>query len=331
MENNNTKGLIVKKNPLISAKYKLSINEIRIFNFLVSEVGKDDTEITEHKLGFSKIIRECNIDSSNFYKSEAEFIKEVVVKLKSRVIQIETENAWEVISLFEKATINKDKKGNYIPEVIFKLSEDIKPLLLNLKNNFTKIEYSYIRTFTSIYSVRFYEISLAELRNLSSCTYELSVAHIKYIFCIEKKYKRFESFNRSVLNKAKKEINEKTNMNFDFEFIYSESDKRKIESVKFIVSRKKMEKEALGLELKNNDLIASFDDDEQDLYSQIVGYGVDSKKAKKLVETYKLSQISNALEVVKYDLKNPSKNINNISGYVVIAIEKDFKLPSEFK
>lgn len=112
MKNNNTKGLVVKKNHLISARYKLSINEIRIFNFLVSEVGKDDTEITEHKLGFSKIIKECNIDSSNFYKSEAEFIKEAVVKLKSRVIQIETDNSWEVVSLFEKASILKDKKGN---------------------------------------------------------------------------------------------------------------------------------------------------------------------------------------------------------------------------
>ena len=208
------------------------------------------------------------------------------------------------------------------------MSDNIRPLILNLKSNFTKIDFSYIKTFTSIYSVRFYEISLSELRNSSNCTYQLSVSHIKYIFDIQKKYKRFETFKRSVLKKAKKEINEKTNIIFDFELIYSESDKRKIESIKFIVSRKKTEKEPLALELKSNDLIASFDDEEQELYNQIIDYGVDSKKAKKLVETYHLNQISNALEVVKYDLKNPSKNINNISGYVVSAIEKDFKLPS---
>ena len=331
MENNNTKGLIVKKNPLISARYKLSINEIRIFNFLVSEVGKDDTEIKEHKIKFSEIVDECNINSGNFYKTEAEFIKETVIKLKSRVIQIETEKAWEVISLFEKASILKDKKGNYIPEVIFKLSEDVRPLILNLKNNFTKIDFSYIKNFTSTYSVRFYEISLSELRNSSNCTYQLSVSHIKYIFDIQKKYKRFETFKRSVLNKAKKEINEKTNIIFDFELIYSKSDKRKIESIKFIVSRKKTEKEPLVLEVKSNYLITSFDDEEQELYNQIIGYGVDNKKAKKIVETYQLNQISNALEVVKHDLNNPNKNINNISGYVVSAIEKDFKLPSEFK
>ncbi len=337
MNNPNTKGMLVKQNPLINSKYRLPIYELRIFNFLVSEVGKNDTGITEHTLSFKKIIDECNIDSSNLYKNEAEYIKNTVRKLKSRVIDIEDEHRWRAISLFEEAYINKDKKGNYINEVTFQLSDKIRPLILELKKNFTKIDLSYLKILNSFYSLRFYEISLAALRNRSSCTYELSVSHIKYIFNLEKKFARFDNFKARVLNSSKKEINLKTNLNFDFELIQSDNNKRKIERIRFIVSRKNKEKEVCDIEEEPKEIeekpqeLDSFDEDEQELFDKVIQYGVDNKKAKSLIKKYPLNQITEALEVVEYDSNNPKKNITNIAGYVVSAIEKAFKIPNETK
>ena len=86
--NPNTKGLIVKKNPLINARYKLSVYELRIFNFLVSEIGRNDTDIKERKMPLSEIVKECNIDSGNIYRD----IQKALVGLQSRVIEIEDIN-----------------------------------------------------------------------------------------------------------------------------------------------------------------------------------------------------------------------------------------------
>ncbi len=327
MHNPNTKGLIVKDNSLIDARYKLSVYELRIFNYLISRVSKNDDGLTEYVLSFSEISDRCNIDPSNLYKD----IKKSLKKLKSRVIEIENNKEWNILSIFDKATINKGNKGNYINKVTFLLSEDIRSLILDIKKNFTKIDFYYIRSLNSIYSIRFYEISLFQLRSRLSCTYYLNVSYIKKILDIEGKYSRFDSFKKSVLMITKEEINEKTNLNFDFENIPSEYDKRKIEKIKFVVSRKNKEKEVVKIEEKQIEEVNYFDDEEQELFDKVMQYGVDNRKAELLIKNYSLNQITEALEVVQYDLNNSNKNITNVAGYVVSAIEKSFKVPIEIK
>ncbi len=325
--NPNTKGLIVKKNPLINARYKLSVYELRIFNFLVSEIGRNDTDIKERKMPLSEIVKECNIDSGNIYRD----IQKALVGLQSRVIEIEDNKEWKMFSIFNKASMKKNKKGAYKNEVILQLSDEIKPFLLDLKKSFSVSEYSFSRKLNSNFSVRFYEISLQYLRKNSTCTYELNVSNIKYMLRIEKKFTKFVNFKNKVLDTSKKQINEKTNLNFDFEIIRSETDKRRVEKIRFIVSRKDKEKEVVKVIDKIKEEVDTFDEDEKELFNRVIEYGVGDKKARKLIEEYPLKQITEALEVVKCHLNNPNNKIGNIAGYVVTAIEKSFKVPIEIK
>lgn len=325
--NPNTKGLIVKKNPLINARYKLSLYELRIFNFLISEIGRNDNDIKERKMIISEIVKECNIDSGNMYRD----IQKALVRLQSRVIEIEDNEEWKMFSIFHKATMKKNKKGDYKNEVLFKLSDEIKPYLLDLKNNFSVSEYSFSRKLNSNYAVRFYEISLEYLRKNTICIYVLSVSKIKYMFRIEGKFARFDNFKARVLNPAKKEINEKTNLNFNFEVIPSDNNKSKIEKIKFIVSRKNEKKELVKKIDEEKIEVNILDEEEQELFNQVVAYGITHKKAKEIIESYPFNQITEALEVVKIDLKNPNKKINNVAGYVVTAIKEGYQKPIELK
>ena len=128
---NNTKGLLVQKNSLIENRAGMSLFEVRIFCYLISKISKEDKEINSYEMSFQEIMGENILDSSGVYRNEAKRIKSEVRKLHSRSIEIETDRAWSLYHLFDKAEIIKNVKGEYQKSVIFKISDELKPYLLS--------------------------------------------------------------------------------------------------------------------------------------------------------------------------------------------------------
>jgi plasmid replication initiation protein len=94
----------------------------------------------------------------------------------------------------------------------------MKPLLLQLKERgyFTMYLKSRALALESIYAVRFYEIIK---RYEYEGSFTLSISELRVIFNLEDKYKRFRDLRKRVIDQAKKELDRRCDVTFEYEII----------------------------------------------------------------------------------------------------------------
>lgn len=233
-KNNNTDGRIDKKNNLIEGRYKLSLYELRIFNYFVSKIGENDKEFKEYTLTFDQIINGCNLNRGKVSRNDYQLVKKIVRGLKDKSVEVVDEKEWKVFSLFDVARIPHGTRS-----VHFQIGKEMMPLLLSLKGKYSTLNLQSVLQLTSVFAVRFYEISIKHLyQGTDSWSFTLSVEEIKHRFELEDKYSRFYDFKKNVIDKACSEINAKTSISLDYTLIKSATNKKKVEKIEFTVARK---------------------------------------------------------------------------------------------
>ena len=103
-----------------------------------------------------------------------------------------------------------DGKGN----ITLRLSDEIKPYVLELDKWFTQYKLKNILEFNSYYAIRLYEIIKCEdgaTGNMQS-ELEFEIEELRQYFDCENKYKLFADFKRKVIEVAVREINEKSDI-----------------------------------------------------------------------------------------------------------------------
>ena len=321
--NFNTPDRIDKKNNLIEGRYKLSIYELRIFNYLVSQIGESETEFKEHKLTFEQIMTSCKLDKGNSLRNEYELIKKTVRKLKERVVEIDDHKEWKVLSLFDVARIPHGSKTVY-----FQIGKEMTPLLLGLQGKYTTINLQSILRLTSVFAVRFYEISIKHLHgNTHSWMYTLSVEDIKHRFELENKYRRFYDFKKYVIDKACDEINTKANITLTHKLIPFKNNKRKIEKIEFTVTRKNKEETK---KIENKQLPVAITrlkelkvGKAEKLYKQI-SKAIKCKEIKDYTDTdtWFNDFFNNWQQTIETKKTETGQEIKNISAYIKTLIEE---------
>ena len=89
-----------------------------------------------------------------------------------------------------------------------RLDADMKPYLLQLKNNFTSYELIYTLHFKSKYSIRLYELMKSiHYHELETYTRSFTVEELKKLLDAER-YTRYKDFKKRALEPAVNEINE---------------------------------------------------------------------------------------------------------------------------
>ena len=112
-------------------------------------------------------------------------------------------------------------------------SPELKPYLLQLKNQFTAVNTLDLMQFKSVHAIRIYEL-LKQYQDIGERT--LSIDEIKECCGVQDKLKQYGEFEKRLILIAQREINEKSDIHFDFERI---KPSRKIVAIKFIISKNK--------------------------------------------------------------------------------------------
>jgi len=216
--------ILVLHNSVIEARYKMSLDEIKLFIALVSLIQKDDTELKEYEIKSEKLNNIFNVlNKDGIY----EITQRVADNLMKRIIFIEDKEQkyWAKYSIFSKMEY---KDG--ILHV--KFNSEISPYLLKLRDNFTSFKLAEFKPFTSKYSIRIYEL-LKQYKKIGERTFDIE--DLKQRFGIEKgEFKKIIDFKRFVINKAQSEL-ETTPMAFDYQMIKTG---RKFTRIKFILKYK---------------------------------------------------------------------------------------------
>ena len=241
-------GEIVKKsNALARARWSAqSVLEPRLVALLASKINAEDEDFKVYEIHVSELLEKAH--SGRDYIE----VEQAVEKTMSRVITIHDPKGWTKYNVFSRCRFRR-KEG--ILELGF--HPDLIPHYLQLKKNFAQYSlFEYLRL-PSIYSQRIFEI-LTSWSDQPEITINLSEL-FEMLDVPESHRNEFAAFRRRVLEKAHKDISERTALRFEWEPIKRG---KAVAAIRFIFSRslatkiakEKAEAEQEKQSRKNNEL-----------------------------------------------------------------------------
>ena len=206
----NKNAIATMHNKFIEARYKLTLEEQRIFLSLVSLIQPDDEDFKDYKISVKAIAELIGTKHKNMYR----VLNEATDRLMKRIIKIETidENDKKMFEKFAFISYAKYKEGEGY--LIVSIDKHLKPYLLQLKEQFSKVPLKYLFRLRSTYAVRLYEL----LKQYENTGYRVDyLPDLREMLGVEpEEYPRFDNFDRRVLKQAIEEINEKTDLEVSY-------------------------------------------------------------------------------------------------------------------
>ena len=195
--------MVVKANDLIQkSRFNMTLQQQKMLLFLISQVSPYDEEFKEYEFSIQEFCRVCGLDVSS--GKNYQDIKQSIKDIADKSVWINVNNDEEtLLRWIEKPYLN-NKSG----VIRIRLDEDMKPYLLQLKENFTRYELIYTLYFKSKYSIRLYELAKSiHYKELEEYRRTFSVDELRRILGGET-YSEYRDFKRRVLDIAVNEINE---------------------------------------------------------------------------------------------------------------------------
>lgn len=202
------KRLVVKSNFLVEASYKLSAIEQKIILSLSTKIKKEDQEFKKYTFNLGELSSFLGLNTNADYA----YLQETTRALLSKVLILKKESSILQTHWFESVEYF-EKTGT----VSMCFSPDLKPFMLQLKENFTKFQLKYAIQLKSRFSIRTYEL-LKQYETIG--TREFLLADLKEMLGVgPADYPLYGNFKAKVLLVAQKELQAKTDIAFDFEEI----------------------------------------------------------------------------------------------------------------
>jgi plasmid replication initiation protein len=310
--------LIVQHNHLIEAKYKLTLQEKRLMCWLSSQAKPTDEDFKEHELPIKDFSYMLDVKGDHLYKT----LDTISKKLMQKIITIRslTGRDYEWAALLGGAKYSEGKgtiKLSFHPY--------LKPYMLQLKENFTKITLGDIMGLKSVHSIRIYEL-LKQYESIGKR--EVSLEDLRgYCGITIDQYKKFGGFRRKVLETARKEVTKKTDLHIDFEEVKKT---RKVVAIKFLIRRNEFffksdfekhqhEKASIiSKELRSKNI----------LIEKVKEYGFSRLTAKKFLQQESEEVIREAIKAVNVQIERG--NVKNPKAMLQTAIKEHWS-PTAFK
>lgn len=193
---------VTKANELIQkSRFSLSTQQQKIVLFLISRINPWDEDFKVYKFSIAEFSRVCGISRLGG-KDYAE-LKAAIKEIADKSLWVRLENGKETLLRWIEKPYIDEGKGT----VEIRLDKDMKPYLLQLRENFTDYELIYTLRFRSKYSIRLYElIRSVQYHDLKEARCRFSVGQLKRLLDAEE-YGEYRDFKRRVLNTAVNEVN----------------------------------------------------------------------------------------------------------------------------
>ena len=201
------KLVVVKGNSIIESSYSLTLVEKRILLGCISKI--DSTQHFTKKDGFTIRVDEIKDlvtvrTSKNSLYSQ---VKKGMDKLGERWLNLNESGTDKVRWIYRKKY--NDDEGS----ITLYFTDEILPYLSELKGNFTKYKLHYVSKFSSVHSIRIYELLV---QWLSKGSREVEVECLKKMLGVEGKYTRSSNFIEKVIKPSLNDINTHSNLNAAF-------------------------------------------------------------------------------------------------------------------
>jgi plasmid replication initiation protein len=291
-----THEVVVQHNDFLETPKKLTLQEYKLFMFLVSKINPSDIYPPEFRISAAEFAKAVGIENSTYIYRDLQMVTR---RLMRRVIEIHKSESELLIQTHLISSAHYWYGKGYVD---IKISKEIAPYLLGLHRDFTQYKLTQITVLSSIYAVRIYEL-LKKQEKLGSRTFFVDDLRNK-LGISEDKFKAFKDFRVHVLEISQREINEKTDISIDFEFVKTG---RRITAVKFGIKSKNPHKSE-----KQQSFSESYDISPAKIEhtKKLRAFGFSAKAADSLLKGLADKNIENAVASVeerikKGECKNP--------------------------
>ncbi len=300
---NKNSPIVVQSNSLIESRYSITLGEQRLLLAMISLIHPDDIDFKPYILNVQDLAKFLNVDIKNAYR-EADKITD---RLMKRILHIPQSDG----SLLKVHWVSsaRHSKG----AVILKFDPDLKPYLIQLKEQFTQYRLTIAAQFKSMYTIRIYTL-LKQYEKIG--VREFNLNDLRDILGIKRdEYREFKEFRRRVINQAKKEFETKvqpkgtykSDLSFDIENI---REGRKISRIRFIIKKQSYQNK-LPLKIE----------EESKILMQLKFYGISISVAEKILKEYQEEQINDA--IILYDKVLSAGKVKNKGGGYLVALIKN--------
>jgi len=301
---------------IMNSSYDLSLEEQKIILTLASMVRQDDEDFKPYNFKISEFIKLLGIEDKSKYTE----IPRITKELMKKVFEIQEGDTLIQTSWLSGA---KYKKGTGYVELTF--SPYLKPYMLKLNKLYTSYKLINVLRMKSKYSPRIYEI--LKCNEFKTQKYvEIEINELRKLLKSEDIYPLYADFKRKVIEKAKKELKELTDISFDYEEIKTG---RKVTALRFKINSN-----------ENNEIAATVDDNPPRLFGSDSNDDIDKIKLVQAlikVENGLLPELSarailkaanNDIEKIKekYKVVMTIPNLQNIVGALINALKENWVL-----
>lgn len=227
MKRNN---LVVQSNRLIEAKHELTLEEQRLVLFMVSLISPEDEDFKPYQIKINDLVGLLGIRGQGSLYQD---IKNATERLIKRLLVINEPTGALHVSWISSAKYHDRKEA-----IDLRFDPLLKPYLIMLRREFTSYQLRTILRFRSAYSIRIYQL-LKQYEGIGER--EISLKQLRDNMT-GGKYALYSDFKRNVLNIAKREINEHSDIEIDF---IEKKKGRRVERILFTITHKQMVEEEI--------------------------------------------------------------------------------------
>ncbi|MBR9660378.1 replication initiation protein [Bacillus cereus] len=217
-------NIVSKSNTLIEANSRLNLVEQKMLLCLASNIEPSDRDFKTYTFPIKQFHDLLGLSGSTKYTELSKITKELV----SKVIEIRIGEELIQVSWLSSAIYNKNKGT-----IDLRFDPLLKPFLLELSSKFASYRLANVVKLKSTYAIRIYEL-LKQYEHIKEWT--ISLENLRYYLDAIDVYPNYANFKQRVLKPSQKELNQKTDISFEFEEIKLG---RKVQKIRFIIRSQK--------------------------------------------------------------------------------------------
>ena len=208
--------IVRKSNDLIqNAMYSLTLSQQKLMLHIFAMIKPSDTELPRYEMSIYEFLKVCGVDPHNgsMYKQVKKNIEDIA-NAKVQWIRLAGTQKITMFRWLSSATIDEGTG-----KIVLTLDQSLKPHLIQLKEFYTTMNITYTLPMKSQYSIKIYELC----KSYQNLYLEKKKKGEPLVWSIETLKKQVDCnasnwahVRRTVLDKAKSEINGKTDILFDY-------------------------------------------------------------------------------------------------------------------
>ncbi|REC40813.1 MULTISPECIES: replication initiation protein [Chryseobacterium] len=295
--------VVMQHNAITSGRYDFTACQLDLLFMILAQLEIGKTEYTIHTSDIEAITgRQWQI---NQLTKSTELIL-------TKMFEVEDSESYTQFVLFQYFKYLKGQRSIQV-----KLSEIALPYFFELKSNFTALQLKSTLSVTSKYAKRLYALG-CQWRSVGKKRFEIEELK-KMLGLIDKKgkeqFEEISAFKKNVLEIAKKQINEESDIYFDYKLI---KQGRSFRWVEIYVNAKMAQQ-----------LVINFEEsiDNQKYISKLVAYGLSQMQAELIAGKEKEKDFDILITELNEKIRQRKLKIENSVGYLVGVYQKKGILP----